>query len=219
MSAITPDSYVKLVRFDVTKEHQLTFANLSAQITYFQNLSGLELQASTYQRKEGIVRFPEVIDKLEQYNYLIYKNDSDTTLNYYQDKYFFCYIVDMTYINDKMTEIRIEQDVFQTWQFDFTYKKCFVEREHVNDDTFGKNLVPESLEHGNYIPNNMTTFDGFNNLVYLVQVTKDYISPFNIKYGTEISGLIFSGGFVICLTFGDLMDLIQTYESEVNLRY
>ena len=70
LSAITPDSYVKLVRFDVTKEHQMTFASLTAQTDFFTNLQGLELQASTYQRKEGKVRFPVIIDDIENYNFI-----------------------------------------------------------------------------------------------------------------------------------------------------
>lgn len=49
-------------------------------------------------------------------------------------KYYYAYIVDLKYINDNMTEIYIETDVFQTWQFDFTYLKSYVERKHVTDD-------------------------------------------------------------------------------------
>ena len=44
-----------------------------------------------------------------------------------------------------MTEITIETDVFQTWQFNINYKKMFVEREHVNDDTVGLHTVPENV--------------------------------------------------------------------------
>jgi len=38
----------------------------------------------------------------------------------------------MEYINDNMTLISITTDVFQTWQFDFTFKQSFVEREMIN---------------------------------------------------------------------------------------
>lgn len=50
------------------------------------------------------------------------------------NRYYYAYIVDIKYINDNMTELKIETDVFQTWQFDFIYKKSFVERKHVTDD-------------------------------------------------------------------------------------
>ena len=35
----------------------------------------------------------------------------------------------MNYVNDGLTEISIMTDVFQTWQFDITWKASFVERE------------------------------------------------------------------------------------------
>lgn len=189
MSAITPDSYIKLVRFDVTKEHQLTFSTLSAQTDYFTNLSGLELNASTYQRKDNKVRFPYVIDSIETYNYLIFKNDSDTTSNYYQDKYFYCYITDMEYINDNMTEITIKLDVFQTYQFDFIYKQCFVEREHSNTDTLGSNVISEGLEKGEFVTNTITEFTDYDKYCYLVQVTKDLSR--NVLYGIEFCRCLF----------------------------
>src|SRR5699024_7281301 len=49
--------------------------------------------------------------------------------------------------------ITFEIDPMQTWFEKASLKECFVEREHVNDDTFGKNLVPENLETGEYIYN------------------------------------------------------------------
>lgn len=217
MSAITPDSYIKLVRFDVTKEHQLTFSTLSAQTDYFTNLSGLELNASTYQRKDNKVRFPSVIDSIENYNYLIYKNDSDTTSNYYQDKYFYCYITDMEYINDNMTEITIKLDVFQTYQFDFIYKRMFVEREHTNDDSLGSNRIPEGLETGEYIPNTFEDFTELNKYVYMLQVTKEYNSPYKIILGTKISGVWHTGRFYILLSYQDVLDAVQHYTTTSDL--
>ena len=217
MSAITPDSYIKLVRFDVTKEHQITFTDLTAQTTYFQNLQGLELQASTYQRKDFKVRFPECIDDIENYNYLMYKNDSDSTPNYYQDKYFYCYITDMEYINDNMTEITIKLDVFQTYQFDFIYKQCFIEREHSSTDIVGDNVVPEGLEKGEYIQNDIQTFDNFNDYCYMVQVSKDENA--NVLYGVNVNGIYFSGGFYVCMSYADVTALVQDYTTDVNLGY
>ena len=74
MSAITPDSYIKLVRFDVTKEHQITFPDGVAQIDYFRNqINGVVLEASSYQRKDYKVRFEACIDEIEKYKAEIIK--------------------------------------------------------------------------------------------------------------------------------------------------
>lgn len=98
----------------------------------------------------------------------------------YKDKYYYAYITDLKYINDKMTEIYIKTDVFQTWQFDFIYKECFVEREHVNDDTIGKHTIPEGLETGEYICNSHikdSTMDSYSgDLCFIMACTSEPIS-------------------------------------------
>lgn len=208
--AITPDTYIKLIRFDVSKEHQITFSNLEAQKQFFNSLQGEEMQAVTYQRKDYKIRFNALIDDIISYNYLYYYNDVN-------DRIYYCYITDMEYVNDNLTDVTIKTDVFQTYQFDFVYKKCFIEREHVNDDTFGKNVVPENLECGSFVQNDIETLDELNRTCYVLQVTKDTSSQHNVIYGTEIGGLIFSGGFILCFSYGDLMDLIEEYETDNNL--
>lgn len=212
MSAITPDSYVKLVRFDVTKEHQITFSDLTTQLNYFENLNGLELQASTYQRKEGKVRFPAVIDELEQYNYLIYRNESDTQPNYYNDKTFFCYITNMEYINDNMTEITILQDVFQTWQFDFIYKQSFVEREHVNNDTIGVNTVAENLETGEYIINSREEVNELVTTGIMIQTT-EYIAETSKPLALNYGGVYMAGGAYYVRNMNEAVSILQALQS------
>ena len=128
--------------------NQLKFNTWDDQWSYFSNLPHIYLDNATYQRKEGVIRFPTQdisYDDLIRYNYVSYKNKA------YANKTFFAYVKNMRYINDGMTEIEIETDPFQTWQFDLIYRKCFVEREHVRDDTVGKHTVPEGLETGEYI--------------------------------------------------------------------
>ena len=72
---INPQSYVKLVRFDVTKENQITFSDGVAQVDYFRNvLNGIEASDFTYIRQENKIRFPYIIDEIETFNYLIVQN-------------------------------------------------------------------------------------------------------------------------------------------------
>ena len=80
----------------------------------------------------------------------------------------------MKYINDEMTEIYIETDVFQTWQFDIIYKETYIEREHTNNDTVGNNTVAEGVDTGEYICNDYNKMAGFTaqDLVYVVQTTQ-----------------------------------------------
>ena len=147
MSAITPQTELRLLKCPLEEDNrnQLTFANETAQYNYFNSLPSIDCEEFTYQRKDSVIRFPAHIDTIIGYNYVMYRNEN------YTDKWFYAFITKMEYVNDNMTLITIKTDVYQTWQFDIVYKKCFVEREHVNDDTIGKNTYPENLEMGDYI--------------------------------------------------------------------
>lgn len=149
MPIITPQSDVYLLKvpLEIDNENQLTFASKLAQYNYFYNLPKMEFTDFTYIRKDGVLRVPELIDELYSYNYVMYRNDA------YSDKWFYAYITGMEYMNDNVTDISIATDVFQTWQFDLAYKRTFVEREHVSDDTPGLHTLPEGLETGEYVKN------------------------------------------------------------------
>ena len=146
MAVITPqtDVYLLKVPLEMDEINQLTFSNTSAQYNYFNSLPKLSVDNFTYQRKDNTIRYGATFDDLVGYNYVIYRNDA------YSDKWFYAFITGLEYVNDNVTLISIKTDVWQTWQFDLSYKPVFVEREHVNDDTPGIHTVPENLELGEY---------------------------------------------------------------------
>lgn len=125
--AIQPQTDLRLLKvpFTIDNKNQLTFSNKNAQTSYFLGLSHLEINNISYQRKDSIIRYPAHIDSIIQYNYCMYQNEN------YTNKWFYAYITGMRYINDGMTEILIQTDVYQTWQFDITFKESFVEREMI----------------------------------------------------------------------------------------
>lgn len=146
--AISPQTNLFLLKNKLTLDYknQLTFASKQAQFNYFHNLPKIEIDNISYIRKDSIIRYPEHIDNLLEYNYCMYQNEN------YGNKWFYAFIVNMRYINDNMTEITIATDVFQTWQFDIQFKESFVEREMINvaDDIPGANLLNEGLETGEF---------------------------------------------------------------------
>lgn len=148
MAAITPQTDVILLKvpLEINDENQLTFATATAQYNYFNGLPGrLEVGTDfTYQRKDGTINVGYLIDDIQTYNYVMYRNEN------FSNKWFYAYITGMQFESPNCTKISIKTDVWQTWQFDLTYKRTFVEREHVNDDTVGANTVPENLELGDY---------------------------------------------------------------------
>lgn len=204
MSAITPESYIKLVRFDVTKENQITFPDGVAQVNYFKNtLEGIEAEDFTYIRQEQKIRFPYIIDQIEKYNYLIVQN---LPYNY---KYYFYYITDMKYVNDNMTDVFIKLDVFQTYQFDFIYKKSFIEREHVNNDSIGLHTVPEGLETGDFIIDGLYEDLSTSKVIYLVQCKKDLGG--HVWSGTTFGNIFFQGVFYACGNPQSVFFLVSRY--------
>lgn len=191
--AITPDTNLKLLKcnLNLDNSNQLNFATATAQYNYFNSLPKLELQALKYIRKDGVIYYPAHIDSIIEYNYVMYQNHN------YTNKWFYAYIVRMEYENENTTRIYIKTDPYQTWQFNLTFMRSFVEREHVNDDTKGKHTVPEGLETGEFISTTLQpVYGGPNEFAYCV-ATSDPIIKSGELYSTlneEIpSGLYYIG--------------------------
>ena len=144
---ISPESTIRLLKapLEQDQENQLTFADLSAQTTYFKSLSYIELTDCSYQRETGRIRFNACIDDIRNYNYLMYQNTD------YSNKWFYAFITGMEYASDNVTFISFSIDVIQTYYFDFVYKPSFVEREHAASDTLYSNIILENLDVGDFI--------------------------------------------------------------------
>ena len=128
---ITPQTNIRLLKCPLEADNlnQLDFASVEEQSAYFLSLPSLELEDATYQRKDGLIRYSGSFDSIINYNYVMYQNEA------YSDKWFYAFITNIEYVNDKTTNIYIKTDVFQTWQFNLNYLPTFIEREHVSDDT------------------------------------------------------------------------------------
>ena len=225
MAVITPQSDVYLLKvpLEIDNENQLTFATAAAQHTYFNSLPKIGYDDFTYIRKDGVLRIPAVMDDILSYNYVMYRNDA------YSSKWFYAYITGMEYVNDSVTDVSIATDTFQTWQFDLTYKRTFIEREHVNDDTIGKHTQPEGLQLGELMINssasirpNKTVKDGNNttittnsNLLPIYFQVTEFLSDYSPE-GEGFSNATFNGLFSGLFFFGvlsasDAKLIIQKY--------
>ena len=223
MTAIAPQSDVILLKvpLEIDNNNQLTFASATAQYNYFSSLPKLAFDNFTYQRKDGVLRIPALIDDIISYNYVMYRNEG------FSNKWFYAYIDKMEYLNDGVTAVSISTDVFQTWQFDLTYKQTFVEREHVNDDTAGSHTVPESLELGEMVQNSSTTFEPnktatpsgggtalSNKYMIVFQVSELPAGSYGIdkphEYNSVYSGLFYFG----VTTSANATSMIYKYSAE-----
>ena len=75
-------------------------------------------------------------------NYMAFQNPD------YSNKWFFAWIDDVIYKSNENTEIVYTIDSWSTWFSYWTRKECYVMREHVWDDTIGKNTIEENINIG-----------------------------------------------------------------------
>ena len=163
-----PTSELYLCKSPLTNDYKntLTFNNKNSQLNYFKSIvkSGvIPTSEYTFIRENNTISVEAYIENIIDCNYLFYKNNN---------KWYYCFITNMTYVNQDTTLINIETDVFQTWQFDLTYKTSFIEREHVTDDSIGANTVPENLELGEYIINKSYEDNQFKDCCIIVSISQ-----------------------------------------------
>ena len=206
---VTPSGSITLCRTNLENDYKntFTFASLNDQTTYFNGLTSNILAGTdfTYMKKDGKIRVAKPIDDIINYNYCFYNNTGFTTKRYY------CFITRMEYVNENCTDVYIETDVFQTWYFDIVWNRCFVEREHVNDDTVGLHTYPEGLETGEYVMNGAQTYNtSMMTYVYMIQVSK-WATGSTIPYATMVGGIPQAGGFYVCEDISTLSSIINAY--------
>ena len=81
-------------------------------------------------------------DECIKANYIAFQNKD------YSNKWFFAWIDEVIFHSDSNCEIKYTIDAWSTWFDYWKAKRCFVAREHVNDDTIGKHTIPENIDVG-----------------------------------------------------------------------
>lgn len=137
----------------------------------------------TYQRRDNVVRVGLNIDSIANVNYVFYQNTN------YTNKWFYAFVTKLEYISDNRTDLHIETDVLQTWQFDLTYKPSFVEREHVTVDTPGLHTIEEGIEFGEYVYQGSGQLAGLHHLCILVTMNVENVAPWDPVVGTLQDGI------------------------------
>lgn len=179
--AFTPSTIVYLLNVPLTSDNknQIDFSDVAAQTAYFSGRIQQQFTDFTYQRKDNIIRVPVECDILYNCNYVMYQNANFT------GKWFYAFITEIEYINPNCTAIHIKTDVFQTWQFDITYRRSMVLREHVSSDNIGANSESEPITATCY-PRNAelltprTDIFSDNIILYFSKVPESIDGVFNV---------------------------------------
>lgn len=185
-----PETNLRLltnVPLDNTYRDTILFDNLDSQYNYFNSkvIPSFSYSDFTYQRIDKKILVPLNAEKLYNVNYLMFQNKN------FGNKWFYAFVKKIEYKNESTSAIDFEIDIFQTWWFSINLKECFVEREHVNDDTIGINTLPENIEHGTYITTSESNFtsEGLNLYLLVTEVVEgmeSYFEPPDLVGGFPI---------------------------------
>lgn len=144
MAYIIPDSIIYIlsgVECDRDYNHIKWFNSRAEQQSYM-----LGCRIKTYDRcsyvRDGVVMIDAWADDIYSANYMMFQNSA------FSDKWFYAFITEIRYENNRTAEVHYVIDLWQTWWMDCKIGECFVEREHVLDDAIGHNTIPEGLEYG-----------------------------------------------------------------------
>ena len=204
---ITPQGQVYLCKTKLVNDYknQLTFSNATEQLNYFNSVIQYTFDNYTYIKKDSVIQVGKNIDEIIDCNYLFYKNIGFT------NKWYFCFVTNMEYVNENCTRITFETDCYQTWLFQIEYKESFVEREHVNDDTIGLHTVPENLETGDYISCNLQpTFYSTPETCFVVATTEQITTGYTTFNQLLPIGLYYYG----VTTLQGIKDLIKILDNK-----
>lgn len=158
----------KEIPFNNNYESTLWFDDIIAQFDYFRSKAYKSYEKLSYIRPatgNGYIDVKELADNLYSTNYIAFQNTA------YGSKWFYAFVNNVEYINNKTTRIYFEIDVLQTWMFEYTLNPCFVEREHVANDVIGGHIVDEGLELGEYVYKDFGTVAGFDSDYAIVVVS------------------------------------------------
>lgn len=188
-------------------QNTFRFKDETAQRAYFVSKRVLELTDQMYTRRSnGRVRVAANIADLQNVDYMSFLNHGTLT---HTNKRYYCFVINMQYINENVTDILFTVDVIQTFMFNITYKPSYIEREHVapfEDNALVQYasfstifpILPQGVDIGEYqfYPLNFgygNSDDIFGDFTYVVAAT------FDKNFNNAVGGL--QNGFYSGLAF------------------
>lgn len=191
--------------------HTIYFANEAAQNTWFSSKVYVTFQKNMYSRPtRGSVKVKMNAEQLIGVTYMRFNNAGvdaqhptgvDTTNRTY--KWYYCFVNAIEYVNENTSIIYFEIDVMQTWFIqNGSIPQCYVERQHVTDDTFSAHLEAEPVGSDVYNMKELTpnglgdTFASYN---WVMNTSNSYGSTDNIPDGAGKYDGIIAGGTIFSM--------------------
>jgi len=128
-------------------KHTRYFSSVQEQTNWFLSKTPKTvISQANFVKIEGknSVQLPYHIDTLWDINYMMFQNE-----NY--DKWFYCFVTKLEYLNKNTTRVYFEIDAYQTWFLYTNFQPSYIERQHVTEYVNGQptiNTIEEGLNYG-----------------------------------------------------------------------
>lgn len=151
------------------------FTSADAQYSYFNAKPRVHVinECNFVGLKEGRphIRVNKRIDDLYNACYMIFRNTQ------YSNKWFYCFVTSLEYVNSAVTNLYFEIDVMQTWMFDFKFQPSYIVREHQTMWDANKepitNTIDEGLNYGTeYDIVAVEQYKPYGDLMFMVCISK-----------------------------------------------
>lgn len=132
MPVFSPDSelFICKVPWDNTYKHVRLYEDSYSQQEEIKTMSSFPtgFYQYTYIRWNHSIRVGDVYPEQLQYcNYVMFKNSNTPDA-----RWVYAFIIKCNYLNDKVAELVLETDVWQTYMFDVDFRpRQFIERQHI----------------------------------------------------------------------------------------
>lgn len=131
----------------VSPQNQPFFYSEADKLAWYQTHNTKQFTSYSYQRENRqYIRVEAKAAEMRKYDMMCFRNDP-------ADRWIFCRVVEVEFINPNTTQVTFETDSLQTFIDVCVFEDCWVEREMQVDDWDGdypsfNNLMPEGLEVG-----------------------------------------------------------------------
>lgn len=204
-----PSTEVRIgaVPWNPSYKHVRWYADKTAQangVSSFMDASKT-INTYTYQRLDGSIDVEGNPEEYYGYNYVMFQNVN------FGSKWFYAFVTNVTYKNASTVNLKLELDYVQTYMFDYDFKPCFVEREHVNSDGIGEHIKDEGIDPGElkctYSAIDNDNMDCYMVVASAVEPLKDgtYVNNGGDQYMGVTSGTSLS----VFLTIGQFKSFMQ----------
>lgn len=210
----TTEAYFCNVPFDTDYNNVMLFTSKDQQVNYFKSNYIKHYSNLNIIRKDTPFHIADDFGSYDTVNYIMYRNPE------LDSKWWFAFVTDVQYTATNTTRIVIQTDVWQSYLFNRSLRRSYIERGTVGNDTFGMWTSPEPIGFDNTLEYNADTYidDTLDwTPIPLLNVTSiptlDVTGIYWLYGGNNSSGTLKNiGSFMIVLSsISNLKALYDTY--------